>query len=142
MLTREMKDAIGLLKEIHYTNGYVVQECLYSETSRMHVRHLLDLLCDSCLLRVVEKSGSDPLAFRYSLTHPLSQITLSSLLYATGGELYFLRDSNVIYETYGVTGRKLAVVNQMVCHLLSQIPITDILFSEDSLKDSDHTIEK
>ncbi len=130
MLTIEMEEAIRLLKEIHYTNGYVVRECSLPETSRARVCELLNRLCCEGLLYIIDDSDSDPVNFRYALNRPLSEITLCSLLHVTGGMMRFSCDDKEIYDTYGIAGRKLGVANYMVCHLLSQISIVEIILPE------------
>ena len=135
MLTREMKAAIRLLKEIHYTNGYVVRERSLPEASRVRVRNLLDALCHEELLNIIERSGDDPLYYRYSLLRNLNEVTLCTLLPVTGDRMHFSSDSKAVYDTYGMAGRKLGVVNQMVHHFLSQISIIEIILPEEMKED-------
>jgi len=131
MLTREMKKAIRLLKEINYMGGYTVREQSLPESSRIQVRDLLGRLCCEGLLRVLDDSDSDPVNYRYELTRPLPEISLCSLLDATGGTMQFSNDEKAIYDNYGMAGRKLGVANYMICHLLSQISLVEIILPED-----------
>ena len=111
--------------------GYTVREQSLPESSRVQVRELLGRLCSEGLLCVVDDSDSDPINFRYTLTRPLSDISLCSLLDATDGTMQFSSDEKSIYDHYGMAGRKLGVANYMICHLLSQISLVEIILPED-----------
>ncbi len=137
MLTGEMKEAIRLLKEIQYMGGYAVHEQSLTENLRIRVRDLLDRLCSEGLLGIVDKPDDDPLNFRYTLNCPLTDISLYSLLHATGGTMRIASDEKAIYDNYGIAGRKLGVVNYMICHLFSQISVAEIILPEDCAHDAE-----
>lgn len=131
MLTREMKNVISLLKEIAYMQGHPVREQSLPETSRTKVRKLLDCLCREGLLRIMGGTGCDPLYYCYALCYPLQEITLCDLLRVTGGTIHLsVDDTKEIYEDYGMAGRRLGVMNDMACHFLSQINLTEIILPQ------------
>jgi len=131
MLTREIKETIALLKEIAYMQGCPAREQSLPEVSRTKVRKLLDSLCRAGLLRIMDGTGCDPLYFCYALCHPLREITLCDILRVTGGIIHLsVDDTKEIYEDYGMAGRRLGVMNDMACHFLSQINLTEIVLPD------------
>lgn len=131
MFTWEIKEAISLLKEIEYMQGRPIRGQSLPEASRTKVRKLLDCLCREGLLRVMDRTGCDPLYFRYTLCHPLQEITLCDILRVTGGTIHLsVGDTKEIYENYGMAGRRLGVMNDMACHFLSEINLTEIVLPE------------
>ena len=134
MFTWEIKEAISLLKEIEYMQGRPIRGQSLPEAFRTKVRKLLDCLCREGLLRVMDGTGCDPLYFRYTLCHPLQKITLCDILRVTGGTIHLsVGDTKEIYENYGMAGRRLGVMNDMVCHFLSEINLTEIVLPEASV---------
>ncbi len=134
MLTREIKEVISLLKEIAYMQGYPIREQSFPEAFRTKVRELLECLCREGLLRVMDGIGCDPLYFRYALCYPLQEITLCDILRVTGGVIYLsVDDTKEIYETYGMAGRRLGVMNDMACYFLSQINLAEITLPQEDL---------
>ncbi len=134
MLTREIKETISLLKEIEYIQDSPVREQSLPAASRIKVRKLLDCLCREGLLRIIDGTGRDPLYFHYALCYPLREITLCDILRVTGGTIHLsVDDTKEIYEDYGMAGRRLGVMNDMACHFLSQINLTEIVLPEASI---------
>lgn len=130
MLTYEVKEAILLLKRIEYGQGRLVTEQMLPEASRIFVRGVLKRLCDSGLLRIVDNVGADPLCFRYALCRPLSGVTLYDILRITGGYIHLSMDDESMADDYGLVGRRLNVVNDMACRLLSEIRLVEIVLPE------------
>lgn len=130
MLTYEVKEAILLLKRIEYGQGRLVTEQMLPEASRIFIRGVLKRLGDSGLLRIVDDAGADPLNFRYALRRPLSGITLCDILRITGGYIHLSMDDEKMSDDYGLVGRRLNVVNDMACRLLSEIRLVEIVLPE------------
>lgn len=131
MLTREMRGTISLLKEISYMQGYVVCEQSLPEACRIEACGLLDCLCRSGLLRIIEPLGEDQLCFRYALCRPLSGITLYDILRITGGDIHLsLNPCESLADSCGIVGHRLDVANDMVCRLFSEISVVEIVLPE------------
>ncbi len=129
MLTQEMEDAISLLKEISYMEDYVIGRSSFPCLADGKVRELLCHLCRNSLLHVVSPSLTSRDSFDYSLSRPLQEITLYDILRATGGNLHLSLDpSEDASERYGVSGRRISVLETMIRHFLSEIPIVEVVF--------------
>lgn len=131
MLTYEVKEAILLLKRIEYGQGRLITEQMLPESSQIFIREVLKRLCASGLLRIVERTGDDPLDFRYALCRPLFSITLYDILHVTGGYIHLSMDTREsLSDSYGTVGHRLDVVNDMACRLLSEIKVVEITLPE------------
>lgn len=136
MLTQEMENAISLLKEISYMEDYVIGRSPFPHLSDGNVRELLCHLCRNSLLRVVDPSLKTRESFNYALSRPLQEITLYDILRATGGNLHLSVDSSEdASERYGLSGRRISVLETMIRHLLSDIPIVEVVFPGENEKD-------
>ena len=108
--------------------GCPVHEQTLPEVSRTKVRELLECLCRKELLRVIDATNCDSLYFRYALCKPLQETTIFDILRATNGSIYLsIDDMKEAYDSYGIAGRRLGVMNDMVCYFLSQINLTEII---------------
>ena len=126
MLSSEVIKAIGILKEINYSLDNIENNALHP-LSDVASRRLLEKLCTSGLVRLKADKRTDSVLSSYELCHPLDQISLCDILIATGEGLELcVENEEDIYARYGLVGRRLGVLNQLACHYLSEIHLTDI----------------
>ncbi len=131
MLSLKVVKAVSLLKDIHY--GLSVSESRREHgLSSTEVRMLLDKFLSFGLIRLKSGCKCGIKLSSYELCYPLNQISLCDIAVATGGgiELSSIEDSEEIYRSYGLAGRRLGVLNQMACRYLADIHLTDVFLSE------------
>lgn len=130
MLSLEVIKAVSLLKDIHYGLSVARSKREHS-LSEADMRRLLEKFLSSGLVRLKPNRIAGMRLCSYELCYPLYQISLCDILVVTGGGIEFsVEDSEDIYNNYGLAGRRLGVLNQMACHYLSDIHLTDVLLSE------------
>jgi hypothetical protein len=126
MLSPEVIKAIGILKDINYSLDNAENNALHP-LSDVASRCLLEKLCTSGLVRLKADKRTDLALSSYELCHPLDQISLCDILIATGeGFELCVENEEDIYARYGLAGRRLGVLNQLACHYLSEIHLTEI----------------
>lgn len=113
-----------LLKEISYQHG---GESL--PESKLTIQpDLVDHLCHSGLLRLVETGNNALCKSCYVLCRPMYEITLYDILSVTGGDLHLSVGSPYDFSRqYGLAGQRLAVLESLIYHFLSEIPIVEVI---------------
>nr|WP_320057798.1 hypothetical protein [uncultured Bacteroides sp.] len=126
MLSPEVIKAIEILKDINYSLDNAENNALHP-LSDVLSRCLLEKLCTSGLVRLKADKRTELALSSNELCHSLDQISLCDILIATGEGLELcVENEEDIYARYGLVGRRLGVLNQLACHYLSEIHLTDI----------------
>lgn len=127
MLTLRTQLALAVLHDIQYKDYQLSTSYNYSPPE---MTSLLQALSKGHLIIPIENQP-DHRPESYRLACEYHQINLLSILEALGEGIYFnrLSDEN-FYSCYGMTARKLGIVNQMARLYLMEISIAELPINE------------
>lgn len=122
MLTLLTQESLAILHDIAVAMEEHTPKYHPDETE---VAYLLDKLEKGGLIRLGKGKPKEKIS-SYTLTRSLGQISLLSVLEATGEHLNCNRPtSEEFYNRYGRVAQKLGVVNQLTRSFLADIKLTD-----------------